>query len=142
MDLAPVALQAAELANDLNTLGDRCEHEGTRKEIANIAGETLLLCSTLWRLHEALEANSNEDNYTAAFSQDLDEITSELKLVFDEIGECCQEMQKADAPGGKVPWFFKRGRVARLQKHLEALKTTLVVMRTVLHHGKEYGVQR
>ena len=29
-----------------------------------------------------------------------------------------------------------------LQKELQALKVTLVVIRTVLHHGKDYGLQK
>ena len=141
MDLTSLAARSAELSNDLTRLGDRCGHDGTRNEITDIAGETLRLSTTLWRLHEAIEADSEDDHYTAAFRQDLDEIATELDLVFLEIGECCLEMQRADTPG-PVPWFFKKGRVSRLQKHLVALKTTLVVMRTVLYHGKDYGIHR
>ena len=140
-DLAALASQSADLATDLNALGDRCDHEKTRSEIADIAGETLRLSTTIWRLHEAVDGDGEGNTYTAVFTEDLDEIASELKLVFDEIDECCREMQKADT-SGPVPWFFKKGRVATLQKHLTALKSTLVVMRTVLYHGKDYGIQR
>ena len=64
-------------------------------------------------------------------------------LLFDEIEECCTAMQKSDAPTtNAVAWLFKKGRTHKLQKHLEALKTTLVVMKTVLHHGKEYGTEK
>ena len=143
MDAPAVTLagRAAELSTSLYGLGERCAHEETSSDISNIAGELTLLSTTLWRLHEAIAANS--DAYTAAFNDDLSEITSELTLLFDEIDECCTAMQKSDTPATTaVGWFFKRGRVQKLQKHLEALKTTLVVMRTVLHHGKDYGIQK
>lgn len=142
MDTPAVALagRAAELSTNLYTLGEHCGHDQTTSDISNISGEVALLSTTLWRLHEAMVLNS--DAYTTAFNEDLDEITSELTLLFDEISECCSEMSKSDTPTTTTAgWFFKKGRVSRLHKHLEALKTTLVVMRTVLHHGKEYGVQ-
>lgn len=136
-----LAGRAAELSTGLYALRESCGHDQTSKDITNIAGELALLSTTLWRLHEAMETESNA--YTSAFDDDLKEITSELALLFDEIEECCTEMQKSDAPNTTaVGWFFKKGRVSRLEKHLEALKTTLVVMRTVLHHGKHYGVMK
>ncbi|RMZ92313.1 hypothetical protein DV736_g445, partial [Chaetothyriales sp. CBS 134916] len=136
MDLAPLARCAAELSRSLATLGQQCEHTDTHSGIMDIANETLRLSSTLWRLREAVDIH--KDQYTDAFSQDLKEISSELQLVCDEIAEGCVQMQKMDTPG-PLPWFFKKGRVSKLQKHLVALKTTLVVMRTVLHHSKNYG---
>ncbi|RMZ77594.1 hypothetical protein DV737_g4244, partial [Chaetothyriales sp. CBS 132003] len=138
MDLAPLAQRAAELSRSLATLGQQCEHTDTHAGIVDIANQTLRLSSTLWRLREAVDVNN--DKYTEVFSQDLAEISSELQLVCDEIAECCAEMQKMDAPA-PVPCFFDNGRVPRLQKHLVALKTTLVVMRTVLHHSHDYGFQ-
>lgn len=141
MDPSGISLagRAAELSTNLYSLGERCGHDQTSNDISNIAGELALLSTTLWRLHEAMAFNSGA--YTTAFNDDLNEITSELTLLFDEIGECCAEMQKKDTPGA-VGWFFKKGWVSKLQKHLEALKTTLVVMRTVLHHGKDYGIHK
>lgn len=143
MDTPAVSLagRSAELSTNLYSLGERCGHEQTTNEISNIAGELTLLSTTLWRLHEAMV--TTPESYTTAFSDDLGEISSELSLLFDEIDECCTAMQKSDAPTTTaVAWFFKKGRVHKLQKHLEALKTTLVVMKTVLHHGKEYGIQK
>jgi hypothetical protein len=136
-----LAGRAAQLSTDLFTLRESCGHEETVNDITNIAGELALLSTTLWRLHEAMVADSQA--YTSVFDDDLKEITSELTLLFDEIEECCTEMQKSDTPSTTaVGWFFKKGRVSRLQKHLAALKTTIVVMRTVLYHGKDYGTMK
>jgi hypothetical protein len=141
MDLAvSLAGRAAQLSINLAELGDDCSHQQTSNDISSIAGECALLSTTLWRLHEALLDNA--EAYTSAFSDDLSEICSELHLLFDEIAECCAMMQKDDSSQSAVAWFFKKGRVHKLQKHLEALKTTLVVMRTVLHHGKKYGIHK
>jgi hypothetical protein len=141
MDFAfGLAGRAAQLSTNLASLADECGHQQTSNDISSIAGECALLSTTLWRLHEALVDNA--EAYTSAFSDDLGEISSELHLLFDEIGECCAMMQKDDSSQSAVAWFFRKGRVHKLQMHLEALKTTLVVMRTVLHHGKDYGIHK
>lgn len=133
-----LAGRAADLSSELYAIQERCGH--TSANVESIANEIAMLAATLWRLHEAIA--EDPDHYTKSFNQDLEEITSELKLVFEEIFECCEELQKADPThGNAVSWLFKKTKVQHLQKHLEALKTTLVVMRTVLHHGKEYGAQ-
>ncbi|RMD41193.1 hypothetical protein DV735_g3932, partial [Chaetothyriales sp. CBS 134920] len=138
MDLAPLAQCAASLSRRLTTIGHQCEHVETRGGIMDIANDILRLSSTLWQLRQ--DVNGNKDQFTQVFEQDLDELSSELKLVCDEIAECCSEMQKMDSPG-PVPWFFKKGRVSKLQKHLAALRTTLFAMRTVLHNSKHYRLQ-
>ena len=138
---ATLAGRAATLSTTLYAVSERCGHDTVVTEISGVADELILISTTLWRLHEAVAVE--EKSYTAAFKTDLEEITTELGLLFDEIEECGTELQKADSgPGNAVAWFFKKGRVTKLQKHLEALKTTLVVMRTVLYHGKDYGTYK
>lgn len=135
-----LAAQAATLARELNLLAEQVGHELITTDLTNIASEMTLLSTTLSRLHEAMGTNASA--YTAAFRQDLEEITNELRMIFEEIEECSVQLQKADSStSSAVGWFFRKGRAARLQKHLEALKSTIIVMRTVLHHGKEYGTQ-
>ena len=129
---------AAELAIGLSSLPECCGHDSTSSDIQSIASELTFLSTTLWRLHEAMLADS--ESYTASFNQDLAEILEELKTVFEEISECCSELQKADKPTSVVVWLFKKSKVHHLQKHLAALKTTLLVMRTVLYHGKDHGL--
>ncbi len=136
-----LAGRAAELSTDLSTVQDTCGHDSTSSDISAVASELVMLSTTLWRLHEAMLVDPTI--YTESFNEDLAEIVKELKMVFEEISQCCAALQKADAGStSAVLWLFKQNRVHHLQKHLTALKTTLVVMRTVLWHGKEYGVQR
>ncbi len=133
-----LAGRAADLSSELSAVQQRCGHISTDVQI--VANEIAMLAATLWRLNEAMM--DDPKRYTESFNQDLAEIALELKIVFEEISECCEELQKADPTSGNaISWLFKKSKVHHLQKHLEALKTTLVVMRTVLHHGKEYGTQ-
>jgi hypothetical protein len=134
-----LAGRAAELSTGLLCIQERCGHDSTGSDISSVASELTLLSTTLWRLHEAMVADI--DSYTASFNQDLTEILRELTMVFEEIFECCRALEKADTSTSTVFWLFKKSKVHHLQKHLTALKTTLLVMRTVLWHGKEYGVQ-
>ena len=137
---ASLAGRAAELSANLYTLQGDCDHQATTDDISSIAAELALLSTTLHHLNEAMSADPQQ--YTESFDEDLAEITGELTLVFDEVSECSIELQKADGGNSAVAWFFKKGRVTRLQKRIETLKTTLIVMRTVLHHGKEYGTHK
>jgi hypothetical protein len=140
-DTVRLAGLAADLSTTLCSLQEKCGHETTSTDISNVATELALLSQSLWRLHEAMAADPKL--YTESFNEDLSEITKELRLIFEEITDCCEELQQADAENaGTVAWMFKKGRVHKLQKHLEALKTTVVVMRLVLWHGKDYGTYK
>lgn len=135
-----LAVEAANLATGLHFIAENCGHEAIAADITSIATELTTLSSTLTRLQEAMVVN--EPAYTATFHQDLGEITSELKMIFEEVQECSLQLQKADPASYTVAsWFFRKGRATRLQKHLAALKTTVAVMRMVLYHGKDYGTQ-
>lgn len=136
-DLVRLSEQAASLSTDLYAVQEKNQRESTAGEITSIADELSRLSTTLWHLHVAINADSEQ--YTDAFQEDLAEITNELNAVFEEISECCAGLALADTSMSAVAWFFKKGRVTRLLKHLEALKGTCVVMRTVLWHGKSYG---
>lgn len=138
---ATIALagRAADLSADVYHAKERCGH--TSDDVENVANEIAMLAVTLRRLHESMLEDPNR--YTDCFKHDLAEIIHELNLVFEEISECCRELQKADPTSGNVvSWLFKISKVHHLQKHFQVLKTTLMVMRTVLHHGREYGMQR
>lgn len=140
-DLTDLSAQADSLSTNLYQLQEKCAHESTSTDIFNAAQELKLLAAELSSLDAAVKANRGR--YTAAFGQDLAEIRSHLSGIFEDTADCCREMQKADdLNASAVGWLAKKRYVKKLQKHLEANKTTLVVMRTVLHHGKEYGKHR
>ena len=111
-----LAGQANELASRLYSLDSDCGNETIVTDLSAIAGELAMLSKTLW------------------------DLTDELGLIFEEISECSNEIKKVEGARSAVSRVFKKGRSVWLQKHLEALKTTLIVMRTILHHGKDYGV--
>jgi hypothetical protein len=135
-----LATQALSLSTSLKALAESCGHEAIAKDIGGIAAETEVLGKNMCLLHEAMSADG--PSYTVAFRQDLNEITNELQMIFDEVEECSFQLQKADPTSyTAVSWFFRKGRATKLQKHLAALKTTIVVMSTVLGHGKDYGTQ-
>lgn len=137
-NLLGLANRATNLSPELDALKNFCGH--TSADIQSVANEIEMLGATLWRLHEAI--GEDPTRYTQSFNHDLAEITLELAMVFEEISDCCEELKKADPTSGNaVSWLFKKSKVHHLQKHMDALKTTLVVMRTVLNHGKEYGKQ-
>lgn len=135
-----LAGQAATLSGELYALQERCKHESTAGEMSSVADELARLSTTLWTLNDAI--TTSPDQYTDAFNEDLAEITTELASVIEEISDCCNDLQSADSTTSSVPWFFKQGRVSRLVKHLDALKGTLMIMRTVLFHGKDYGTHK
>ncbi|KIW66321.1 hypothetical protein PV04_05657 [Phialophora macrospora] len=139
-NLTELASQADALSDDLGKQRQHCGHESTSTEISNAVDELKLLAGELRSLDTAV--NAHKDLYTEAFGQDLAEIQTHLEGIFEDIADCCKEMQKANGPNtSAVGWLAKKRYVKKLQKHLEANKTTLIVMRTVLHHGKEYGMQ-
>jgi len=140
-DLRSLALRAQTLSNTLDQLRQQCGHESTSSDIATAIEELKLLAAELHSLDSAVSAN--RELYTKAFGEDLEEIRAHLGGIFEDIEDCCKEMQKADGPNtSAVGWLTKKRYVRKLQKHLEVNKTTLIVMRTVLHHGKEYGTYK
>lgn len=140
-DLTYLSKHAEVLASCLNKQQSECGHQSTSVEISQVAAELRLLADELNSLNEALHAN--QEQYTSVFREDLREIYNHLEGIFEDTEDCCREMQKADQVGTTtLGWLHRKPYVKKLRKHLEANKSTLVVMRTVLHHGTGYGLQR
>ena len=134
-----LAARAAKLSTEIYAIYEDFKDMTKYDDISFVAAEVALLSTTLWRLNEAITINPQQ--YTDAFKEDLAEITVELDLIFMEVEECVLALKENDMGRRSVEMLFKKSRVARLHKHLEALKTTLVVMRTVLQRN-EGGTQR
>lgn len=135
-----LAHDASSLSADLTTLLTACHHNETNTELLAISKELAQLSGTLEDLDNAVDADPAQ--YTHAFQEDLKEITDELIAVFAELQDCCTKLGAMTVDVSGVAWFFKKGRVARLIQHLKALRGTLLVMRTVLWHGKNYGTHQ
>ncbi|KEF59771.1 uncharacterized protein A1O9_04619 [Exophiala aquamarina CBS 119918] len=139
-DLASLAALATSLSAELNGLQLTCGHESTAMDIQAVSKELILLADELSSLDQALRTNA--DQYTSAFYEDLAEIVTHLRQIFDDVFDCAKAMRKSDTPDvNAVGWLHKKRHVHKLQKHLAANKTTLTVMRTVIRHGKDYGTQ-
>lgn len=141
VDLDRLAHSAMALSALLNGLQLTCGHDSTSAEISQAARELTLLADELSDLDKAI--STNEAQYTSAFHEDLSEIHNHLDSIFEDISDCCIAMQKADGPNvTAVGWLHKKRYVHKLQKHLAANKTTLLVMQTVIRHGKDYGTHK
>ena len=140
-NLARLAIQAQALSDNLNKLHRQCGHDSTSTDIADAAAELQTLATALTNLDLAVKAH--EERYTDAFAQDVAEVQDSLGGIFEDIEDCCVEMQKANSLNGSaVGWLTKRRYVKKLQKHLEANKTTVIIMHTVISDSKEYGAQK
>ena len=136
--MTELAVQAADLSSELYGACEIVNQTGT--EVDSMAGELAVLSAVVWRLHGDITTDIHR--YTEAFMQDLEEIMQELKVVFSEVAEVRQQLPKIDnASRGTIKSFFRKSKLSHLRRHLDALKSTLMVMRTVLEHGKEYGKQ-
>lgn len=141
VELKDLSHRAEILSHNLNKLCNDCGHESTSTDISRVADELILLATELRNLDRAVKNAQNQ--YTDTFNEDLGEICHQLGSIFEDTSDCCQEMHKTDKPGtSAIGWLRKKKYVEKLQKHLEANKTTLIVMRTVFHHGKKYGLQK
>lgn len=138
--IAYLAYDSHHVSQNLEVLAVKFSHEGISTEVCAIAKELAQLSATLDELEEAISTDLNL--YTAAFNEDLDEIATELVAVLVELRECCTKLRELTINTSVVAWFFRKGHVAHFMRHLKALRGTLLVMRTVLWHGKEYGRQQ
>ncbi|KAK6383804.1 hypothetical protein LTS17_003096 [Exophiala oligosperma] len=139
-DLVYLSKHAEVLAAGLNKQQSECGHQSTSVEISQVAAELRLLSEELNNLWKAIDVK--QEQYTNVFREDLWEMHNNLEGIFEDVEDCCREMQKADQiEATALGWLHRRPYVKKLRKHLEANKTTLIVMRTVLHHGTEYGLQ-
>ncbi|KAI1618907.1 hypothetical protein EDD36DRAFT_45166 [Exophiala viscosa] len=135
VELIDLSHRAEIIAKDLNKLFEKCGNDIASADISNAADELSRLSTVLSDLVQAI--NAAKDQYTETFNQDLREICRQLESIFEDVEDCCQEVHKT-----AVGWLRKRKYVVKLHKHMEANIRTLIVMRTVLLHGIQYGLQK
>lgn len=123
-------------ARTLLRLPDSCCDAPTTAIISTIAEELVKLSTAFWQLNNAIYTDPTQ--YADAFKYDETETMAELDLLLAEIHDCYESLRVTNFSVPNEAWFFKEGRVTRLLQRLEALRGTILIMRTVSWRGKEY----
>jgi hypothetical protein len=123
----------------LNAVG--CQIASAGLEIHSISKGVTLFSLMLKQVGQALEASDSV--HSAEALETAQQITSECRLVFDEIEEMLDKVTTIKGDGSRAPsiqqrfrWCFKKGRVQYLLAQLESLKMSLIVMIQIFQLGK------
>ncbi len=110
-------------------------------EIHSISKSVTLFSLMLKQVGQALQASDSVHSSEAL--ETAQEISSECRMVFDEIQEMLDKVSSRKADGSTSPsiqqrfrWCFKKARVQYLLGQLESLKMSLLVMLQILQLGK------
>lgn len=130
----------------LNAVG--CEVASAGIEIHSIAKSVSLFALMLKQVGATLQ--ESDSIHSAEAVDTAKEIKDQCELVFDEITEMLDKVQKKDEYGNskgpslpqKFKWCFKKQRVQYLLAQLESLKLSLIVMMQILHLGKMMAPNR
>jgi hypothetical protein len=124
----------------LNAVG--CEVASAGIEIHSIAKSVSLFALTLKQVGATLQ--EPDSIHSAEAINTAKEMKNQSELVFDEISEMLDKVQKKDEYGNstepslqqKFKWCFRKHRVQYLLAQLESLKLSLTVLMQILHLGK------
>jgi hypothetical protein len=124
----------------LNAVG--CEVASAGIEIHSIAKSVSLFALMLKQVGTTLQ--ESDSIHSSEALDTAKEIKDQCELVFDEISEMLDKVQRKDEYGNskgpslqqKFKWCFKKQRVTYLLAQLESLKLSLVVMMQILQLGK------
>lgn len=130
----------------LNAIG--CEVASAGIEIHSIAKGVSLFALMLKQVGQTLQ--SADSVHSGEALETAQEICSQCQLVFNEIEDMLDKVQKRDEDGNprsptlpqKFKWCFKKGRVTYLLAQLESLKLSLIVMLQILQLGKLLASKR
>lgn len=117
-------------------------------EIQSIARGISLFSLMLKQVGMTLEESESIASQSAL--ETVKEITGQSQLVFDEIKNMVEMVQKRDDKGNlrsitvaqRVKWCFKKQRVQYLLGQLESLKLSLSIMLQTLQLGKRIAKSR
>jgi hypothetical protein len=137
-----VACAGIELAK---TLSDYLECvKSAHKHVKSIAVEVRLTSSVLKHLGTLLKDHENEKLCSQHIVIDAQAAFEGCESAFREIDETFKPLVKRQADGtpsvsaaGKWAWPFKKGKLETLQANLERLKTTLLLMLSVITYARE-----
>ncbi|KAF7188185.1 hypothetical protein HII31_10470 [Pseudocercospora fuligena] len=143
-------LQVAEVGFSLATTlySYAASVKGAEKEIKKIARDVRLTSKVLTRTHEQLKADRNAQLATDEALQDLEDVLDGCKEAFQEVDEVLNKSLKPGAGGkpsistfDKFRWPLRTNRLEVLRANLEKLKTTLLLMLSVLAYGSKVSQQ-
>lgn len=144
--IAVSAIQVAgaglPLAKTLHTYIE--EVESAQKHIKTVAVDVKLTASVLEHLGALLKENEAEKLCTQNVVLDAKDALSGCKDAFNEIEDAFKAVVKVQADGkrtvsatARFAWPFKKGKLEALQANLERLKSTLLLMLSVLSYARE-----
>lgn len=141
---AASVLQVAEVGFSLATTLYKyaTSVKGAEKEIKKIAREVKLTSKVLERTYEQLKADRQAQLCTEDALSDLEDALEGCKEAFQEVEGSLNKSLKPDSEGklytstfDKFKWPLRSNKLEVLRANLEKLKTTLLLMLTVLAYG-------
>lgn len=120
------------------------EVKSAHKHVKAVAVEVKLTSSVLEHLGALLNENEAEKLCTKNVVTDAQDALSGCKDAFNEIDNTFKALVKAQPEGtrtvsttARFAWPFKKGKLEALQANLERLKSTLLLMLSVLSYARE-----
>ncbi|USW57956.1 Putative C2H2 finger domain transcription factor CON7 [Septoria linicola] len=147
---AASVLQVAEAGASLaTTLYNYAKSvKSAEKDIKKIAREVRLTSAVLQQAHDQLQGQSNVQTCTTKAIHDLDELLIGCREAFQEVDNALTKSMKPGIGGAfsvsmteKFKWPLRSTKLGVLRAHLEKLKTTLLLMLTVLAYGNKTKLQ-
>ena len=143
IQVAGAGLQLAKTLHDyLGTV------KSAHKHIKAIATEVRLTSSVLEYLGALLNENEAEKLCSKNIATDAKAAFQGCKDAFHDVDDAFKVLAKPNADGtksvsvaGRLSWPFKKGKFEALQANLERLKTTLLLMLSVLGYARDKAAQ-
>ena len=118
--------------------------KGANKQFKAIAVEVRLTSSVLEHLGELLQDHAGQSVCAQSILVDAKATLRGCENAFHEVDDTFKRFVNSQVAGsrgssvaGRLSWPFKKGRLEALQANLERLKTTLLLMLSVLGYARD-----
>lgn len=144
---AASVLQVAEVGFSLATTLYKyaTTARSAEKDIMKIARDVKLTSKVLQRTYQQIKADQQGDLCTEEALFDLEDALDGCREAFEELDGVLQKSMKADGKvgwGERLKWPLKQNKLEVLRANLEKLKTTLLLMLSVLTYGSKMQQQQ
>ncbi|PPJ60459.1 hypothetical protein CBER1_07355 [Cercospora berteroae] len=116
--------------------------KSAEKDIKKIARDVNLTAKVLQRTHEQLKADVSGKSCTNEAIHDLEEVLEGCREAFQEVDDALTKSTRVGADGNftismteKLKWPLRSSKLEVLRANLEKLKSTLLLMLSVLAYG-------